>query len=103
MVKETPVLQERTIVRMREDADLRICKHEAAHQIVSQITLDYIPERFLYQSAPGFAGNFVNLETARHFFPGNQRLEHRVPNALGEHARQCVEAFQLVVLSGVSG
>ena len=67
MVKETPVLQERTVVRMREDADLRICKHEAAHQIVSQITLDCVPERLLYQSAPGFAGDFVNLEPTRHF------------------------------------
>jgi hypothetical protein len=72
---------------MREDADLRICEHKPAHQIVSQVTLDGIPERLLYQGAPGFAGDFVNLETTRHFFPGDQRLEHRVPDTVGKYAR----------------
>src|SRR6185312_274954 len=103
MIEETPVLEERTIVRLREDADLRIGEHKPAHQIVSQVTLDGISEGFLCQSAPGFAGDFVNLETTRHFFPGDQGLEHRVPDALREYPWQGIKAFQLVVLSGVSG
>src|ERR1700724_2332287 len=94
MIKETPVLQQGTIMRISEDADLRIGKHEAAHQIVSQPMLDRIPERLLSHGTPGFAG---------HFLPGNQWLEHRIPEALGEHTRQRVESFQLLVLSGVSG
>src|SRR5262245_64994717 len=102
MIKETAVLQERTIVWMREDADLRIGEHKAAYQIVPQVTLNGIPERFLYQSVPGFAGDLVNLEATRHFFPGDQRLEHRIPDAVGETARQCIEALQRIASSWVS-
>src|SRR5262245_24463926 len=87
---------------MREDTDLRICEHKPAYQIVPQVTLDGIPERFLYQSVPGFAGDFVNLETTCHFFPGDQRLKHRVPDTVGKHARQRAPAFQSVEFSGIS-
>ena len=43
VVKETTVLQERLIMRMSEDADLRVRKDQAAHQIVLQIALDRAP------------------------------------------------------------
>ena len=99
MVKETPVLQERTVVRISVKTPTFASVNTRPRTRSSRkITLDCIPERFLYQSAPGFAGDFVNLESARHFFPGNQRLEHRVPDVLRAYLWQCVEAFQLVVL-----
>ena len=46
VIKKTAVLNERGIVRMRKDADLRVGQHKAAHQIVLQITFDRAPERF---------------------------------------------------------
>src|ERR1043166_3950266 len=89
-------------MRMREDTDLCICKNKAAYQIVSQITLNAVTERFFNQSTPRFASDFVALKAPGHFLPGNQWFEHRVPDALGECARQSVEALQLVVLGGVA-
>ena len=54
VIKKTAVLHERWIVRVGEDADLRIRQDQAAHQIVLQVTLDRVPEWFLCQTAPCF-------------------------------------------------
>ena len=77
MVKETPVLQSELSVRMAwKTPTFRICKHEAARGIVSQITLDCI-QASVYQSARG--GDFVNLESGRDFFPGNRHTRASGP------------------------
>ena len=90
-------------MRKGEHADLRVGKHKAAHQIVSQVTLDGVAKRFLNQTAPRFPRDCVKLESARHVVLRGKRLEHRVPDPLGKEPRQRVKTFQLFVLLVVSG
>ena len=58
VIKETPILQQRRIVRMREDADLGVGENETTDQIVLQITFDRATQRLLRETAPGFAAAF---------------------------------------------
>ena len=81
-------------MRMRKDTDLGVGKDQAADQIVLQITLDRNPERFLDQTAPRFARDFISVKSARHFLLRGERPQHRVPNLLGKHARQIIKLFQ---------
>ena len=84
MIKETPVLHERPIVRMGKHADLCICENKAAHQIGLQITLDCDSQGFLHQTAPRLARNLIDIEPPPHLFLRYQRLEHRAPDVPGK-------------------
>src|SRR5581483_10958592 len=103
MIKEATVLQERGIVRMCEDADLCVCKNKSANKVTLQISLNANPEWFLHQTAPCFAGNIVALKSATKISFCNQRLEHGVPNLLGEHMRKIVKCLHPLELRFVPG
>ena len=77
----------------REHAYFRVGKDKAAYQVISQITLDRVAKRFLNEGVPRLAGSFVNFEPTRHFLFGNQRLEHRIPDAFSKYPRQPVKAL----------
>ena len=102
MVEKTAVLHQRRIMRMCQDADLPVGKHEAADQIVLQITFDRETERFLGQTAPRFAGNIAKIEPAPEVFFRNQRFQHCVPDMFGKNVRQIVKFFHLLVLDVAS-
>ena len=63
-------------MRVGEDADLAVGQHQAAHQIVLQITLDRAPEGFFRQTPPRFPRNVIAFEPPFEFIPGDQRFEH---------------------------
>ena len=90
-------------MRICKHANLRIGENKAAHEIVSQITLDRAPERFVNQTAPRLARDCINIKPARHFFFRDERLKHRIPNLLGKNARQIVELFHLLEFGVASG
>ena len=103
MVKETTVLQQRLIVRMSEDADLRVREDQAAHQIVLQIAFDRAPKRLFRQTAPGFAPRVVRVEAAPEIFLRDQRLQHRVPDIFSKDTGQAVKFLELLEFRETSG
>src|SRR5437867_4775593 len=103
MVKKTTVLDERWIMRMRKETDLRVGQDKPAYQIILQITLDRSSKRFLRQTAPRFAGNIINIKPAAKLFFRDQGFQHAVPGMLGKDARQIVKFLHLLVLHVASG
>src|SRR5947208_6992328 len=91
MIKKTTVLDERRIMRMRKEPDLRVGHGKPAHQIILQITLDRKSEGFFRQTAPRFPGNIIDIKPAAKLFFRNQGFQHAVPAMLGENARQVIK------------
>src|SRR6188474_676809 len=83
---------------MREDADLPVRQNQPADQVMLQIAFDRAPERLLHQAAPGFTSRIALIEATTEFFLRLQRLQHRVPNLLGENTSQGIKALQSVEL-----
>src|SRR5437868_1529388 len=88
---------------MSEDADLRVGEHQAAHEIVSQVTLNPAAERFCSQTSPSLAREIIECEAPRHLLFRNERLEHAVPRLFGEYAGEIVKLLQLLVLAFAAG
>ena len=67
MIKKTTVLNERRIVRMREDPHFGISQDKPADQIILKIAFERSTERFFRQASPCFARNVIHLEPPFHF------------------------------------
>src|SRR3954465_60081 len=55
MVKKATILQKRWIIRMREEPDLPIRKHDTAHKIILEKTFNGASERLFDEASPGFS------------------------------------------------
>src|ERR1041385_2755492 len=76
---------------MSENADLRIGKNQPADQVVLEIAFDRGAEWLLGQAAPRFSSLLGLIEPSPKIFPGHERLEHRVPDLIGEDPGQLVK------------
>ena len=88
---------------MRHDADLRVGEHKAAHQLILQISFDRDSERFFRQTAPGLARHIIDIKPTTELLFRNKRFQHRVPGMFGEHTREIVKLFHLLVLRVIPG
>src|SRR5882724_2147156 len=78
---------------MRENADLRIGKNQPADQVILEIAFDRDAEWLLGQAAPCFSSLLGLIEPSPKIFLGRERLEHRVPDMIGEDPGQPVKAL----------
>src|SRR5579884_1465153 len=86
VIEKTAVLQKRRVVRMRQNADLGIGEHQSAHEIALQMPFKGEPQRLFHQAAPGFTREFVGLEKSPQLVLCRKRLQHCVPDLVGENA-----------------
>ena len=102
VIEKTAILEESGIVRMCEQTDFAIRKDNAAEQIVLKIAFDGQTERFLNETAPCLAREIILFKPLREFLFSSERLEHRIPELVGEDAGQGVKLFQLFELGIVA-
>src|SRR4029079_13956193 len=90
MVEETAVLQQRLIVGMSKEANLRVRENQTAKGIVLQIAFPYATEWFFNQTAPGLAVCIVCVEATPEIFFRHKRLQHCVPELFGNDKKHTV-------------
>src|SRR3954447_5904101 len=90
-------------MRMSEDTDFTIGKHQPAEQIIVKVAFNRPTERFFYQAAPRFLAALMAVEAAAEAVSSLQRLQQRFPSLLGEDAGERVEAFHPVDLGLTAG
>src|SRR5207245_7214503 len=78
-------------------------RHDAEQQIALPITFHRVPDRFFDQATPSCAPNTIAIEPPPELLLRNKRLQHRVPDLLGEDTREVVKFLHLVVLRFIPG